>query len=214
MMDYRLARLNMVESQVRTNKVIDQRLIAALRELPRERFVPAPLVDICYVDEELPLANGRFLLEPMVLARMVQELRLTGEERVLDVGCASGYGAALLARLAGPVTALESDADLAQQAARALGDHATVITGPLPAGHSAGAPYDAILVEGAVADMPEGLLQQLADGGRLVAILRPTPATGVATVFVRSGTAVSKRGVFDASTPMLPGFTRTVGFVF
>jgi protein-L-isoaspartate(D-aspartate) O-methyltransferase len=214
-MDYALARLNMVESQVRTNKVLDQRLVAALRTLERERFAPPALVDVAYIDEELPLPGGRFLLEPMVLARLLQEAQLTEADRVLDIGCGTGYSTALIAELAASVVGLEANAELSAEAARLVTrSNAAIVTGPLAAGWVPSAPYDVIVLQGAVPMVPDALFQQLADGGRLIAVVRPTAATGQAVLFVKHASAISKRPVFDASTPQLPGFALAQGFRF
>src|ERR1700761_6535364 len=147
------ARENMVNSQIRPNRVIDPRILAAMRRIPRERFVPARATALAYTDKDVPLGNGRFLMEPMVLARLLQAAMLRENERVLVVAAGPGYGAAVLAACATRVTALEEDADLIAIARSLLPAEApgvALVTGPLGAGWPATAPYDLIVIEGAV----------------------------------------------------------------
>jgi protein-L-isoaspartate(D-aspartate) O-methyltransferase len=223
MFDFTEARMRMVDSQVRTADVTDLALVAALRAVPRERFVPETLRPLAYADSDLqlkPASAGsppRYLMETAPFARLVQAAELEPGEGVLDVGAATGYGAAILARLAARVVALESDAELAAVAsanlAAAGAASATVAVGPLPAGWPAGAPYDVILIEGAVEEVPAALLAQLADGGRLLAVVgqgRAAPAMR----YTRSGEEISGRPIFDADLRPLPGFRRPRGFVF
>lgn len=218
MTDYTAARVNMVESQVRPNRVTDLRILTAMLELPRERFVPDALRGVAYVDEDVPVGGERYLVEPMVLARLAQAAQIGPEDTVLEIGTATGYGAALLARLAKTVVALESDAALARQAdatLRDLGvDNVTLVTGPLAAGEPRHAPYDAIVVSGAVQRVPSVLLDQLADEGRLAAVVASPGEPGRATVFTKVGGAYSRRVVFDAGSRLLPGFALPQGFVF
>lgn len=218
MIDYAAARLNMVEGQLRTNRITDPALMGAFLAVPRERFVPAAFKGAAYVDEDIPLGHGRYLMEPLVLARLIQLADLARDERALFVGAGSGYGAAVLAQIAASVVALESRPELAEMARRACGelgyDNVSVIEGPLEKGHGGGAPYHAILFGGAVADAPAALARQLAEGGRMVAVLKPDAAVGKATLMRRAGTVLSRRAAFDAATPMLPDFAPEPSFVF
>ena len=223
MIDFNRLRQSMVDSQIRPNDVTDLRIIAAMLEVPRERFVPASRAGLAYLDDDLPL-NGagsggtpRYLIEPMVLAKLIQALDLSGNERVLDVACATGYSSALLRQLAAEVIAIESDPDLAAAAREVLAALAVsdvrVVTGPLTDGVPDAGPYDAILLNGSVEFVPDALLAQLKEGGRLVAVIRSGPL-GRATLHRRVAGTISRRPLFDAAVPMLPGFEVPPGFVF
>lgn len=218
MPDYAAARLNMVESQVRPNKVTDQRVLEALLDVPREVFVPERLRGIAHVDEDIPLGGGRYLMEPMVFARLVQAADIKPTDTVLEVGGATGYGAAVLARLASRVVSVESDTGMvrgAEQTLRRLGvGRVKLAIGPLVDGAAMDAPYDVILFSGAVERVPPGILAQLAEGGRLVAVVAPPGEPGRATLISRVGGALSRRVVFDAATPVLPGLQLEPGFAF
>jgi protein-L-isoaspartate(D-aspartate) O-methyltransferase len=218
MTDFAAARRNMVDGQVRTADVTDLRVIAAMLQVPREAFVSPAKAAIAYLDLDVPVGEGagaRRLLKPMVLAKLLQAADLSGTDRVLDVGCATGYAAALLARIAGQVVALEQDPALAQAAGAALGalPNVGVQSGPLTEGWPQGGPYDAILLEGATEFAPEGLFRQLKDGGRLVCVLGSSPGAK-ATVYRRSGDDTGGRSVFDAAAPLLPGFVKPPEFAF
>ena len=218
MIDYRAARVSMVESQLRTNKVTDEALLEAFLAVPRERFVPRHLAGIAYVDEDLPLGHGRFLTEPMVLARLLQLAAILPTDRVLDIGAATGYAAALLSRLARSVVAVEAEPALvetAQAQLAALGcANVALVKAPLAAGHPAGAPYDVILIDGAVAVIDEAVARQLAPGGRLVTVLKGEGTVGQAVVMTEAGGVLSHWPVFDAATPVLPPFLAAPSFVF
>ncbi|HTP83569.1 MAG TPA: protein-L-isoaspartate O-methyltransferase [Alphaproteobacteria bacterium] len=218
MPDYAAVRLNMVESQIRPNKVTDPRLLEALLEVPREGFVPDQLRGVAYVDEDVPLGGGRFLMEPMVFARLVQTAAIKPNDTVLEVGGGTGYGAAVLAHLAARVVTLESEPELGRQAEanlRRLGaSNAKVVIGPLTGGYAAGAPYAVILFAGAVERVPSAVTEQLAEGGRLVAVVAPPGEPGRATLITRVGGALSRRIIFDAGTPVLPGLQLEPGFAF
>jgi protein-L-isoaspartate(D-aspartate) O-methyltransferase len=213
--NFAAARQFMVDGQIRTNKVTDEALIDALTHLPREMFVPAAQRARAYVDDDLPLGNGRYLMEPMVLARLVQALRLGAGAKVLVVAAGTGYGAALAARLGAQVTALEADANLLEFARKALGTVANIecVAGALADGHAARAPYDAILIEGAVEQVPSALAQQLAEGGRL-ATVQNQGGVGRAMLFTKTAGGLSSRVLFDANVHMLPGFATPRGFSF
>jgi protein-L-isoaspartate(D-aspartate) O-methyltransferase len=217
MVDTALQRLNMVESQVRPSDVVDRRVIRAMREIPRETFVPEPARSVAYMDETIPLDGGRALLPPRVLAKMIQHLEIEETSVVLDIGCATGYSTSILARLAQTVVALEADSKLADMATAALSetgiDNAVVVRGPLADGYAAEGPYDAILINGAVSDVSASLLDQLKDGGRLVAI-QSEEGYGRVKQWRRLDTHFDAKTVFDAAAPVLPGFEREVGFVF
>jgi protein-L-isoaspartate(D-aspartate) O-methyltransferase len=216
-MDYDAARRNMVQSQIRTNKVTHAALIQALASIPREQFLPPERAFAAYIDEDIPLAPGRFLMEPMVFARLVQLGEPKPQDRALVVGSGTGYGATVLARLVSSVVALESDPALAKRAAEQFGllgvRGASQVTGPLIEGWRNGAPYGLVLIEGAVELVPQALFDQLADGGRLVAVVQDE-RIGRATLFIKRDKVTSRRPYFDANVPTLPEFRRPRGFVF
>lgn len=217
-MDYAAARHAMVESQIRTNRVSDPAIVTAFEEIPRELFVPANLRSVAYVDEAVPLGRGRYLMEPLALAQMLQAADIRPSDVVLDVGCATGYSAAILARLAGTVVALEDEPDFVREANRLLGEqtihNAAVIEAPLTEGCPKQAPYDAIVIEGGVEEVPNALVKQLGEGGRLVCVIVGAGGFGKGTLFTRIGGSIVRRAVFDAGTPLLPGFARRPSFVF
>ncbi len=223
MIDFARLRQSMVDSQIRANDVTDPRILAAMLELPRERFAPEDRRGLAYIDDDLPLRDtapgkpARYLMEPMVLAKLVQALDIDAKNKVLDVGAATGYSAALLGRLAGRVVALEEDHGLAAIAARNLAElgagNVTLVTGPLVAGWQAEQPYDAMLVNGSVEFVPEALLNQLAEGGRIGAVTRNGNSSR-ATIYTRVAGSVASRPVFDAAVPPLPGFAAPKTFVF
>ncbi len=218
MPDYAVARRNMVDSQLRTNRVTEPSVIAAMEELPREQFVPLDLAGVAYLDEDLPIGHGRYLVEPMVLARMLQEAQIRPTDVVLDIGCATGYSTAVAARLADTVFGLESDAGLARRASETLAqleiDNAVVVEAPLAQGYPPHAPYDVILIEGAVPEVPAAIAGQLAEGGRLVAVVAGTGRVGRCVLAARCGGVVSYRELFDAATRSLPGIAGRTGFRF
>ncbi len=220
MIDFAQARRTMVDGQVRVNDVTDPAIIAAMLEVPRERFVPEARAGLAYIDEDICVQEGsgdraaRYLMEPMVLARLLQALELTPDSTVLDVGCATGYSSAVLARIAGRVMALEEDAALAGSARKLLIEpNIELASGKARAGWPAGSPYDAILVGGSIEEVPAELTGQLKDGGRLAAVIRKDSAAR-AMLYVRTGGHISARRLFDAAIPPLPGFEAPKAFVF
>ena len=219
-MDFAQARRMMVDSQLRTFDVNDIPLLDAMGDIARERFVLPGRESLAYIDQDLPVSSGgerRFMLAPMVLARMIQALEIEPGMRVLDVAPGLGYSSAVLARLGATVTALESHEALAAAARERLEAAGvagvTVVAGPLDQGCAADAPYDAILVNGAVEVRPEALLQQLSTSGRLVCI-QGRGRAAKATLYVRAGQAFGMRSVFDAAAPPLAEFQAELGFVF
>lgn len=220
MVDFTQARRTMVDSQLRTFDVNDIPLLDAMDHVPREHFVLPGREQLAYSDQELPVSDGadrRFMLAPMVLARMVQALEVNPGDKVLDVACGRGYSSAILSELGARVTALESDQGLAAAARKALAaagcEDVAVESGHLVEGCAPAAPYDAVLVNGAIEVKPEALLRQLKDGGRLVCVMG-RGRSGRATLYVRSGDAWGERSLFDAAAPVLAGFKAKPGFVF
>jgi protein-L-isoaspartate(D-aspartate) O-methyltransferase len=186
-------------------------------EIPRESFVPPPSAGLAYLDLDLSVGEkgSRRLLKPMVLAKLIHAAEIEPTDRVLDVGCAGGYAAAVLARIAGHVVALDQDANLANMARAALATlpNVEVVRGPLVDGWAKAAPYDVILLEGATEIEPKTFCRQLRDGGRLVCILG-TPPGAKAMLYRRSGGELGGRAVFDASAALLPGFAKPPVFAF
>ena len=212
-----IARQNMVASQLRTNRVTDERLLEAFATVPRERFVPTGRRAVAYVDEDIEIARGRFLMEPRVLGRLLQSLAPAPDSIALVVGSGTGYSAAILANLVETVVAIESDADLSRQANAVLSDlridNVAILNMPNVGGYPAQAPYDIILIDGGVHQVPHALVDQLSEGGRLAAVRRSGPA-GQALLVVKSGGIASERVEFDATVPVLPGFEKPAAFVF
>lgn len=214
--DFSHARDNMVDSQIRTDDVTNPALIAAFRSVPREAFVPPQLQPVAYMGEPVEVAPGRFLLDPRSLAKLCQLAEVRASDAVLDVGGTTGYSAAILSGLAGKVTALESSAGLAAAAKVNLAHAAkpvSVVVGPLAKGWPDGAPYDVILLNGAVPELPEALLDQLAVNGRLVGVVTDR-VVGKAHIVIRAATGLSSRIAFDATVPLLAGFESAPHFVF
>src|SRR6476659_6082980 len=228
MIDFERARATMVESQLRTDKVTDRRILAAFAALPRERFVPPAKRELAYSDANLevwPSLDGglaRFLLPPVVLARLIQLASVEANDAVLDIGCATGYSIAVLARLARSVTAVEAEPELAAIARDnllALGiGNATVLDGALARGAPEAGPFDVILLNGSVPEVPDTLLAQLKKGGRLCAIIAAgregTPRPGNAYLFVKVEGKASGLPHFDANARPLPNFAPSPSFTF
>jgi protein-L-isoaspartate(D-aspartate) O-methyltransferase len=214
MTDFAVQRQNMVESQVRPNGITDARVIDAMAAVPRELFVPQERRALAYMDEDVlvaitPEGAHRWLMEPMAFARLLQLAEVGPREVVLDVGCATGYSTAVLAALAESVIAVEEDPVLAEEATGRLSDlgitNAAVVNAPHAAGLPGEAPFDAIVINGRIPSLPRPLMEQLKEGGRLVAVVGET-AVAPALVCTRHGDAFSSRAHYDASVAALPGF--------
>ncbi len=209
-LDFSAMRAAMVSNQLRTNKVSDPRIVAAMKAVARERFVPAERAALAYIDVPIPLANGRALNSPLVTARLIAEAGIEPGEKVLLIGAATGYAAALLAELGAKVTALEVDVSLT-----AIGKSVGIssVTGPLEAGWRKNAPYEVILIDGAVEGIPTAIAAQLADGGRLLTGLVDKGVTRLA-LGRKSGTGVGLVSFADLEAVRLPGFAPPASFSF
>jgi len=220
MMDFESARRNMVEMQLRTSGITDRRLLQVVAQVPREQFIPESRKVLAYTDDSHPLSPGLYAREiaPVApLAKLLQLAAVSTTDRVLHVGCNTGYLTAVLAGLAEHVTAIDDEPTLVGEATdnlAALGiNNVTVLNAPLAAGAKTNAPYDLIFVEGVVDAVPQSLLTQLKEGGRLVALIR-AGATAVAHLYVRSGSDFASRAEFNASLPPLRMTERAEEFVF
>lgn len=215
---------NLIDGQLTPNAVCDPALLEAVRAVPREAFVPEAFHGAAYVDEAIPLGAGRALMEPLVQTRMLQALALRPGDSLLIIGGTTGYTAALASRLVARVEMVEDSAALVTTAQRALAQqqvaNVNVVQHTLAQGARGAAPYDAILVEGAVAHIPDALAAQLKEGGRLVAVLRnpksrsPFSACGTAHLYEKNGESLAACPLFDAGVAALPGFTVSSGFEF
>jgi protein-L-isoaspartate(D-aspartate) O-methyltransferase len=218
MKSFDVARTRMIDSQLRPNRVSDDLLLSAFASVRRELFVPEHVQPVAYIDENLPLGGGRYLMEPMVCGRMLQEAAIERTDAVLIVGAGTGYEAAVTSMLTRNVIALEEDPELARRARGALVEHAiasvNIVEGPLRDGYRPRAPYDVILFGGAAADIPTEIAAQLAEGGRLLAVVKSGSGVGRATLTTRTGGVLARRVIFDAATPLLPGFAPKPSFVF
>lgn len=215
--DFATARNLMVDGQVRPNKVTDRRIIDAMRRIPREHFLPPALAPLAYSDDDVALPGGRFLTEPMVIARLIQTMDVRAGERVLVVAAGTGYAAALLAASGATITALEEDPTMLAIAGPALAEHApgvALVSGPLAEGWKQAAPYDVILIDGAVAAVPDAIAAQLTASGRLVTVIAAAGRTGQAVLGEPSAGALRLAAVFDATTKMLPSLRPAPAFVF
>lgn len=223
MTDFVELRRGMVDGQVRANDVTDHRIVGAMLEIPRESFVPAQLKSLAYIDDDLVVraatatAPARYLIEPMILARLVQLADVQERDHVLDIGTGTGYSAAVLSRLAQQVVALEEEPGLVASASATLAGlgvgNVAVMQGPLAAGWAPEAGYDVILLNGSVDEVPKTLFDQLKEGGRLVAVVG-RGGSGWATLFSKVSGTLSDRPAFNAAVPPLPGFQAAPKFTF
>ena len=221
MSGFATARQNMVDGQVRTNDVTDTRILEAMLALPRELFVPESRRALAYLDLDLDVSESgvakRYMLKPQVIAKLLQAAEIAATDKVLLVGGATGYAAALVARLAAKVTATESDAALVAKGTKILGQlgftNVAMEAGAPMEGAPADAPYDVIVLNGATEVAPERLFEQLAEGGRLVGIFA-TRKPPRATIVTKSHGDLGDRALFDAAAPVLPGMERAPSFVF
>jgi protein-L-isoaspartate(D-aspartate) O-methyltransferase len=207
----------MLQGQILPNRVTDERVAAAILAVPREPFLPRELRGVAYIDEDIPIGGGRYLMEPVVFARLLQAARLGRDDVVLDVGCGTGYSSAVLSHLASVVVGLECDAELIRRANANLAglgiDNVAIVTGPLAEGCPRQAPFNVIMLNGAVEVLPEALTRQLAAGGRLLAVERRR-GVGKAMRHVNLGGIIGATELFDAQVPALPGFGKPPCFVF
>jgi protein-L-isoaspartate(D-aspartate) O-methyltransferase len=213
--DFQAMRRAMVDSQLRTNAVNDPRVTAAIEAVAREEFVPADRRSTAYIDRAVPLAGGRAMNPPLATARLIVEAGIGPSDKVLIVGAASGYAAAIVAGLADTVIALESDADLVTTAKAQLKGLAnvSVVSGDLTKGSAKGAPYDVILVDGAIEEVPEAFAKQLAEGGRLASGIVEHGVTRL-VIGYKAGDVVGYDRIMDAEAVVLPGFAKPAGFAF
>ena len=217
-MDFAFARQTMVDCQILPNRVNDERIIDAMSSVPREKFVAESLGGIAYVDEALPLGDERCVMKPMVIARLLQTAALKTDDVALSIGCGSGYAVAILATIVDTVVAVEPNKALAQKASANLSDlgldNVAVVDGELLHGNADQGPYDVIFFDGAVSEVPKSITDQLADGGRLSAIVMTAAGIGTATLITRYGHSLSLQTVFDAVTAFLPGCEAEKKFSF
>lgn len=213
---YAEARHHMVLSQLRPNQVTSDRVAGAMDTVPREEFVPKDLQSVAYLDEDLEVAPGRFVVEPRVFARLLQEAEVKTTDVVLDIGAGTGYSSAVLGHLAQAVVAIEKDPDLVAKASEILTrlecDNVAIVEGELTDGNKKQGPYNVIHINGAIDVVPQSLLDQLAEDGRLICVLGGNP--GTATVYQRTGDSFFPRKLFDASVPYLKDLAQPAAFKF
>lgn len=218
--DFAIARMKMVDSQLKTEAVTDYGVLTVMARVPREQFVPPAQRPFAYLDNDIVLKRSgdpRYLMQPAAFARLLQLAEITSADRVLDIGLGTGYSAAVIAGLARSVVALESDPDLALTARQNLATldatNAKVVVGSLDAGAASDGPYDVIVLEGSVEVMPSSLFAQLAENGRLVAVVGKG-WSAVATLYRKSGDDIGRRPAFNLAVSPLPGFRQPAAFVF
>lgn len=217
MIDYKAARTKMVDNQIRTTDVTSHEVLDAFLTVAREEFVPAAAKPLAYIDDDIQLVPGRYLMEPSPLAKLIQLADVAATDVVLEVGCGTGYASAILSKLGSSVVAIESDATLAATATETLSrlgyDNVAVVVGDLEAGYAPEAPYDVVFVHGAVEFVPDALLAQLRDGGRFV-VVEGYGNASQARLYIKEGGHVSERTVFNTAVKPLPGFRKAKEFVF
>ena len=217
-MDLDAARENMIECQLRTNKITDNRILNAMGTIPRERFVPPGREEFAYTDVDIPCAEGRFLMAPMAVARLIQEAEIKAENAVLCIGAGTGYAVSVLAQLADSVIALESNPKCCKTAGELFTelsfDNAVLVEGDLKSGWRRESPYDVIFIDGMVSNVPDELFDQLSIEGRLVGVVDSGDGVGHATLFIKLENSVSSRRIFDINVGLLPEFDKNQEFVF
>jgi protein-L-isoaspartate(D-aspartate) O-methyltransferase len=215
MTDFAARRLMMVDTQVRPSDVTKFPVIDAMLTVPRELFVPDSRREAAYAGDNVDIGANRVVLEPRTLAKMLDALNVQGDELVLDVGCGLGYSSAVVSRMAQAVVALEEDEDMAAEAQALLldtgADNVITHTGPLAEGAAEHGPYDVIMVQGGVENLPENLAAQLKDDGRIACVFMQG-ALGEVRIGYKSGGAISWRFEFNAGAPVLPGFEKQSAF--
>ena len=218
-MDFKIARKNMVENQIRANKVTSFNIIKAFLDVPREKFVPDALQEISYVDEDIQLSRNRFMMKPMILARLFQSLNLKGNENILHVGSNSGYGSAILSRMCSSVISLESDKKLFETSIHTFSnmgfDNVVPLHGSMENGVEKEAPFDIIFIEGSIETEPKSLFIQLNENGKLIAIIRPANIKiGKAKLFFKISNEIGLENLFDAQVSKLSIFKSKTKFSF
>ena len=219
-MDFRSACRHMIDSQLLPNKITSDSIVFAFETVPREAFVPDEKQAVSYSDESIRVGTGRYLMEPMILARLIQESGPGRDDVALVVGGTTGYAAAILSRVVSTVIMVEPSEEMAARAQTNLEsleiDTVAVTTGDWDVGSAKNAPFDLIIIDGAVSYIPDGLVAQLADGGRLAAVVQSEGAGGLgrATIVSRHGGGAGKRIFADLGTPLLPGADRVPAFAF
>lgn len=218
-MDFKIARKNMVENQIRANKVTSLNVINAFLDVPREKFVPDALQEISYVDEDIQLSRNRFMMKPMILARLFQSLNLKGNENILHVGSNSGYGSAILSRMCSSVISLESDKKLFETSIHTFSnmgfDNVVPLHGSMENGVEKEAPFDIIFIEGSIEIEPKSLFGQLNENGKLIAIIRPANIKiGKAKLFFKISNEIGLENLFDAQVSKLSIFKSKTKFSF
>ena len=218
-MNFKIARKNMVENQIRANKVTNLRVINAFLDVPREKFVPDALQEISYVDEDIQLSRNRFMMKPMILARLFQSLNLKGNENILHVGSNSGYGSAILSRMCSSVISLESDKKLFETSINTFSnmgfDNVVPLHGSMENGVEKEAPFDIIFIEGSIETEPKSLFSQLNENGKLIAIIRPANIKiGKAKLFFKISNEIGLENLFDAQVSKLSIFKSKTKFSF
>ena len=217
LIDFQAARVKMVDGQLRTTDVTRHEVLTAFLEIPRETFVPASKQELAYLDDDIEVAPGRYLMEPSPLAKLIQLADIASGDKVLIVGAGNGYGAAVVSKIAAKVVAVEENGELAATAATLLSavgvSNVELVVGALTVGALALAPFDAIFIEGSVSSVPQALFGQLAEGGRLVAVIGEGH-TGVAKLHTKSGNTVSSVRGFNVAVKPLPGFAAKAEFAF
>ena len=209
----------MVDSQIRPNKVIDDQVIEAFSTVPRELFVNRNMQEMAYIDEDIHLSGGRFIIEAMVMARMVQALKLTPSDNVMCIGAGNGYGAAILSSLAASVIAVETRTQMVEKAQQIVAGldigNVAVVKSRLQDGYPSEAPYQGIIIEGGVEYVPQALFDQLSDGGHLVCVLRPRGLdVGEAMIWHKRSDHVTSKALFTAQVPVLDEFKLKPKFAF
>ena len=218
-MDFKIARKNMVENQIRANKVTSLNIINAFLDVPREKFVPDALQEISYVDEDIQLSRNRFMMKPMILARLFQSLNLKGNENILHVGSNAGYGSAILSRMCSSVISLESDKKLFETSIHTFSnmgfDNVVPLHGSMENGVEKEAPFDIIFIEGSIETEPKSLFDQLNENGKLIAIIRPANTKiGKAKLFFKISNEIGLENLFDAQVSKLSIFKSKTKFSF
>lgn len=219
MKQYKKARTSMVQSQIQPNDVYDEDVLEAFEATPRERFVPEHLKDVAYIDEDISYAGHHFLLEPITHARIIQAAKSDDINLALVVGCGMGYGVAILSRFVSTVIGIDEDLDMIEKGSQVLNDlelsNTALFKGDLKQGYAVEAPYQLIILEGSVAQVPDVLLEQLSDNGKLFAIERGGDLQqGQAVCYLRQGNAFIRQYLFDANSPFVKGYEPKAQFQF